>query len=58
MGRRRITLIIDEEVLRAVRVKAARTEKRNFEVIEESLCRDLGLDDPWAKLKPAHEENA
>jgi len=35
---------IDERVLRAVRVKAARTGRRDSEVIEEALRRDLGLD--------------
>lgn len=31
-------------VLRAVRVKAARTGRRDSDVIEEALRRDLGLD--------------
>jgi hypothetical protein len=40
----RTTLTIDERVLRAVRIKAARTGRRDSEVIEEALRRDLGLD--------------
>jgi hypothetical protein len=40
----RTTVTIDERVLRAVRVHAARTGKRDSEVIEESLRRTLGLD--------------
>ena len=44
MAKTRTTLTIDEEVLRAVRVKAARTGKGDGEVIEEALRRDLGLD--------------
>jgi gamma-glutamyl:cysteine ligase YbdK (ATP-grasp superfamily) len=59
MGKARTTLTIDEEVLRAVRIKAARTGKRDSEVIEESLRRDLGLDaleEIWAKVKPAPEK--
>jgi Ribbon-helix-helix protein, copG family len=40
----RTTLTIDEEVLRAVRVAAARTGRGDSEVIEEALRRDLGLD--------------
>jgi hypothetical protein len=40
----RTTVTIDERVLRAVRVKAARTGRRDSEVIEEALRRDLGLD--------------
>jgi hypothetical protein len=35
---------LDERVLRAVRVKAARTGRRDSEVIEEALRRDLGLE--------------
>ena len=35
---------MDERVLRAVRVKAARSGRRDSDVIEEALRRDLGLD--------------
>lgn len=35
---------MDERVLRAVRVKAARTGRRDSEVIEDALRRDLGLE--------------
>ncbi|MHB8644133.1 MAG: ribbon-helix-helix protein, CopG family [Gaiellaceae bacterium] len=44
MPKARTTLTIDDDVLRAVRVKAARTGKGDSEVIEEALRRDLGLD--------------
>lgn len=44
MPKVRTTLTIDEEVLRAVKVRAARTGRRDSEVIEESLRRELGLD--------------
>jgi Ribbon-helix-helix protein, copG family len=37
-------LTIDEEVLRAVKVHAARTGKGDSQVIEEALRRELGLD--------------
>jgi hypothetical protein len=40
----RTTVTIDARVLRAVRVKAARTGRRDSEVIEDALRRDLGLD--------------
>jgi hypothetical protein len=40
----RTTLTIDPEVLRAVKVRAARLGKGDSDVIEESLRRDLGLD--------------
>lgn len=44
MSKTRTTLTIDEEVLRAVKVKAARTGKGESQVIEEALRRDLGLE--------------
>jgi hypothetical protein len=40
----RTTLTIDEDVLRWVKVRAARTGKGDSQVIEDSLRRDLGLD--------------
>ena len=52
MAKMRTTLTIDEEVLRAVKVRAARTGKGDSEVIEEALRRELGLDlldQPWAR---------
>lgn len=44
MPKARTTLTIDEDVLRAVKVVAARTGKGDSEVIEEALRRDLGFD--------------
>ena len=44
MRKVRTTLTIDEEVLRAVKVRAARSGKGDSEVIEDALRRDLGLD--------------
>lgn len=44
MPKVRTTLTIDEEVLRAVKVRSARTGKGDSEVIEEALRRDLGFD--------------
>jgi len=44
MAKTRTTLTIDEDVLRAVKVRAARTGKGDSEVIEDALRRDLGLD--------------
>ena len=43
MSKVRTTLTIDEEVLRAIKIRAARTGKGDSEVIEEALRRDLGL---------------
>lgn len=44
MTKIRTTLTIDEEVWKAVRVRAARTGRRDGEVIEAALRRDLGFD--------------
>ncbi len=52
MPKQRTTVTLDEQVLRAVRVKAARTGRRDSEVIEQALRRDLGfelLERIWAK---------
>lgn len=58
MPKTRTTVTLDEEVFRAVRIKAARTGKRDSQVIEESLRRDLGLEgleDLWARVTPVAE---
>ncbi|MGH2970902.1 MAG: ribbon-helix-helix protein, CopG family [Gaiellaceae bacterium] len=44
MPKVRTTLTIDEDVLRAVKVRAARTGKGDSDVIEEAIRRELGLD--------------
>lgn len=44
MAKARTTVTLDERVLRAVRIKAARTGRRDSDVIEEALRRELGLD--------------
>ena len=44
MGKVRTTLTVDEDILRAVKIRAARSGKGDSEVIEEALRRDLGLD--------------
>lgn len=52
MSKVRTTVTLDQDVLRWVKVRAARQGKGDSEVIEESLRRDLGLDlleRLWAK---------
>ena len=44
MAKVRTTLTIDEDLLRAVKVRAARTGKGDSQVIEEALRRDFGFD--------------
>lgn len=59
MRKARTTVTLDEDVFRAVKIKAARTGKRDSQVIEDSLRRDLGLDDLaeiWAKVTPVPED--
>jgi hypothetical protein len=40
----RTTLTLDQDVLRWVKIRAARLGKGDSEIIEECLRRDLGLD--------------
>ena len=52
MTKVRTTVTLDDEVLRAVKIRAARLGRGDSEVIEASLRRDLGLDlldGLWAK---------
>ncbi len=52
MPKIRTTVTIDEQVMRAVKIRAARLSKGDSEVIEAALRRDLGLDvldRLWAK---------
>ena len=58
MPKTRTTVTLEEDVIRAVKIKAARSGRRDSEVIEDSLRRDLGLDaldELWARVKPAPE---
>ncbi|TME02076.1 MAG: ribbon-helix-helix protein, CopG family [Chloroflexi bacterium] len=59
MAKVRTTLTLDIEVMRLVKVRAAREGKGDSEVIEESLRRDLGLallDKLWAKNRMSEEQ--
>jgi hypothetical protein len=61
MPKTRTTVTLDEDVFRAVKIKAAREGKRDSQVIEESLRRDLGLEDLediWARVTPVDEGEA
>ena len=44
MSKVRTTLTIDEDVLRAVKVRGARLGKGDSQVIEDALRRELGFD--------------
>lgn len=59
MSKVRTTLTVDEDVLRAVKIAAARAGKGDSQVIEEALRRDLGLDlleRLWARNDMSEEE--
>ena len=44
MAKVRMTVTVDEDVMRAVRIAAARTGKDDSQVIEDALQRELGVD--------------
>lgn len=56
MARRKTTVYIDEALLRAAKVAAARSGKREYEVFEEALQRHLGfagaVERIWAGISP------
>jgi hypothetical protein len=61
MAKVRTTLTIDEDVLRWVKIRAARTGKADSAVIEESLRRDLKLDlldEMWSRNDLPEDEAA
>jgi Arc/MetJ family transcription regulator len=44
VSRRKTTVYLDEDVLRAAKVTAARTGRHDYEIVEEALRRYLGFD--------------
>lgn len=59
MSKVRTTLTIDEDVLRAVKIRAARTGRRDSDLIEEAVRRDLGLDlldEIWASQELSEDQ--
>ena len=52
MAKRKTTVYLDEELLRAAQIQAARSGKKNSELIEEAVRSYLGLDileEVWAR---------
>ena len=52
MAKRKTTVYLDEEVLRSARIQAARTGRRDSELIEAAIRSYLGLDvldEIWAR---------
>lgn len=61
MTKQKTTVYLDDEVLRASRVLAARTGRRDSEVVEAALRRYLGFDAlerVWARNRDLSEEEA
>ena len=61
MAKTRTTLTLDEETLRAVKIRAARTGKGESEVMEEAIRQSLGigfLERQWAITGHLTEEQA
>jgi hypothetical protein len=59
MSKTRTTLTIDQDLLRAVKVQAARTGVGDSEIIERAVRLHLGwdiLDELWAKADLTEEE--
>jgi metal-responsive CopG/Arc/MetJ family transcriptional regulator len=59
MPRTRTTVTLDEDVLRAVKVRAARMGKGDSEVIEDAVRQHLGLDlldRLWARNSLSEDE--
>ncbi len=61
MAKTRTTLTLDEETLKAVKIRAARTGKGESEVMEEAIRTALGvglLEKIWAEMPVITEEEA
>ena len=57
--KKKVTLYIDEEVMRAARVRAARTDRPDSEVVEQALRAYLGFDvlaSVWARSNLGEDE--
>jgi hypothetical protein len=57
--KKKVTLYVDADVMRAARVRAARTDKRDSEVVEEALRAYLGFDvlaSVWARSSLSEDE--
>lgn len=57
--KKKVTLYVDEDVMRAARVRAARTDKRDSEVVEAALRAYLGFDvlaRVWARSNLSEDE--
>lgn len=59
LARKKVTFYVDENVLRAARVRAARTDRRDSEIVEQALRAYLGFDiveRVWARSELSEED--
>ena len=58
MAKRKTTIYVDEQILRAARVAAARSGKSDSQIVEEALLEYLGLgvDRVWSRGTLAEED--
>jgi hypothetical protein len=59
MTRKKTTVYIDEELLKAAKISATRTGKRDYQIFEEALRQYLGLgllEQVWRRSKLGEEE--
>lgn len=59
LARKKVTFYVDENVLRAARVRAARTDRRDSEIVEQALRAYLGFDTVervWARSELSEED--
>ena len=57
--KRKVTFYVDEDVLRAARVRAARSDRRDSEIVEDALRAYLGFDvveRVWARSDLGEDE--
>ena len=57
--RRKATVYLDEELLRGAKIMAARTDRKDYEVLEAALRQYLGvevLESVWARSDLSEEE--
>jgi hypothetical protein len=58
-SKKKVTFYLDEDVLRAARVRAARTDRRDSDLVEEALRSYLGFDvveRVWARSDLGEDE--
>lgn len=58
-AKKKATFYLDEDVLRAARVRAARADRRDSEIVEDALRTYLGFDvveQVWARSDLAEDE--